>query len=347
MSFVPAAPAASASASVVLVSADSRLADECRLVAAAVGVPLRVEPPAQAAMSACSAAALVLAGRDAPPWLVSTSADVVVVSVDDVVALAEPVELIRLPGGRSRLAARLADAVAPAHGTAIAIVGCAGGVGASTLAVAMAQAARRQSCVVIESDPHGAGFDAALGTERQPGLRWDDVAGTGGTLVSGTLVDGLPRWRGIALLGHRLERDPTSHAGASRAMVHTALRASRREFALTVIDAGRGDVLGRPDALLLVTRPTLAGLTVAGRLRAEAASTRVGLVLRDASIAERVEVTMAIEPWGCDVVSVLPDVGSVQAASERGDLGVALRHRHLRRVAHQCLAWFAAGAEWA
>lgn len=76
----------------------------------------------------------------------------------------------------------------------IGVVGATGGLGASSLATALAV---RASChglasLLIDGDPNGGGLDVCLGLDTEPGLRWPDLTSARGDIDAGALLEDLP-----------------------------------------------------------------------------------------------------------------------------------------------------------
>ena len=93
----------------------------------------------------------------------------------------------------------------------VAVIGGCGGAGASSLAVALAQAA--VDALLVDLDPWGGGIDLLVGGETTPGLRWPDLALEGGRLSWSAVREALPRHRGISMLsgtrcGNELDAGP-------------------------------------------------------------------------------------------------------------------------------------------
>ncbi len=134
--------------------------------------------------------------------------------------------------------------MAPTAGwaTVVGVVGARGGVGASTVAAALAlrvhrhgwHAERRRPrrrgtgragatadvprVVLVDLDPAGGGLDVHLGIEDVPGVRWPDLAGARGDVSGPELTDLLPDWAGVTVLsGDRWRPGPAPRARASSA----------------------------------------------------------------------------------------------------------------------------------
>lgn len=92
--------------------------------------------------------------------------------------------------------------VTPTGAAVVGVVGARGGVGASTLAAALAAAAVRagRRTVLVDGRHTGAGVDVLLGIEEEPGLRWADLSEARGEVDPDRLVDLLPQWSGARVL---------------------------------------------------------------------------------------------------------------------------------------------------
>ena len=82
----------------------------------------------------------------------------------------------------------------------VSMIGGSGGVGASTLAVALGLAAQRRGLrsLLFDADPLGGGLELLMGAERAEGLRWHDFDATRGRLSAGSLADVLPVHHGVS-----------------------------------------------------------------------------------------------------------------------------------------------------
>ena len=87
----------------------------------------------------------------------------------------------------------------------IAVVGASGGLGASTLALAVGRrlAATGPASVVVDLDLSRGGLEVTAGVEHLPGRRWDDLRQVRGLLPTGALPDGLPSEGGVHVLSAR------------------------------------------------------------------------------------------------------------------------------------------------
>lgn len=104
--------------------------------------------------------------------------------------------VLTLPGQDSDLIAALADAVESVRdeqrrGAVVAVIGGRGGAGASLFATALACTAA--DALLVDADPWGGGIELALGSERETGLRWPDLALRDGRLSYSALRESLPR----------------------------------------------------------------------------------------------------------------------------------------------------------
>lgn len=130
----------------------------------------------------------------------------------------------------------------------VRVAGGSGGLGASTLAAALALRAAVHSIRValVELDWCGGGLDVLLGIERQSGWRWTDLLGASGHL--GDLSDQLPKLSGVDVLavGRQASQPPQSAVSAVLASIG-------RSHELVILDSGSGlDQLHSVDADVVV-----------------------------------------------------------------------------------------------
>lgn len=309
---------------VVVVSRDAALLEEVHRVAAGAGVvPVVTDEPA-AACRWWPEASLLLVGSDlaaplaelAPPrrsgvLLLTTAAE----AQDFRVAVSLGAEsVLELPTAADWLAGTLADVADPrAPGLTVAVIGGSGGVGATVLATALAQAASWSGpSVLVDLDPWGPGADFALGLEATGGLRWDSLD-AGGRLGGGMLRHALPRSGGLGVLTWGAGRDLPGPAP-----VRAVLDAARRGHDLVVVDLPRRpceaveDALVRCDRVLLVVSPTLGGIAAACAVR-DVLGHRPSVVLRGRGV-DPVEVAAVVGP----VVAEVPEHRGVAESMELG-----------------------------
>ncbi|HSO66113.1 MAG TPA: pilus assembly protein FlpE, partial [Ornithinibacter sp.] len=88
---------------------------------------------------------------------------------------------------------------------ALAVVGASGGLGASTLALAVGRrlAATGPPAVVVDLDLARGGLEVTAGVEHLPGRRWDDLRGVRGRVPPDALLSSLPGEAGCAVLSAR------------------------------------------------------------------------------------------------------------------------------------------------
>lgn len=111
--------------------------------------------------------------------------------------------VIELPAQGGELMAELSDAAeafrdAGRRGAVVGVIAGRGGAGASVFSTALAQAA--PDALLVDADPWSGGVDLVLGSERDTGLRWPDLALQGGRLSYPALRDALPQRRGVSVL---------------------------------------------------------------------------------------------------------------------------------------------------
>lgn len=182
----------------------------------------------------------------------------------------------------------------------VGVVGGSGGVGASTLAAALAsaltgEAARgggvdtRLGTVLVDADPLGGGVERLLGLderERPAGERtdWGRIAETQGRLGAAALRRALPTSDGVGVLGWGSGR----RAEVGAAVVRETLDAARRATGTVVVDLSRHpgemtrELLHRCDDLVVVSGCTLpATAACAQLLTTHATPARTHLVVRE------------------------------------------------------------------
>lgn len=198
--------------------------------------------------------------------------------------------MLALPEAESVLAGELADVVErPAHpGRVLAVLGGRGGAGASVFAAALAVHAVRagEHALLVDCDPLGGGLDLVLGAEESAGLRWPELALTGGRIAAASLHAALPQPEHCAGRLTLLSCDRTGN-GPDADAVRTVVAAGKRAGDTVVCDLSRQlddtgiAVLDQVDLVLLV---------VPAEVRACASANRVAAAVRDRGVPMSVVV---------------------------------------------------------
>ncbi|MGC3954664.1 MAG: septum site-determining protein [Propionicimonas sp.] len=227
--------------------------------------------------------------------------------------------VIGLPAGRAWLGVVLGGGGPAATRTpVVAVLGGAGGAGASTLAGSLACLAARGagSSALVDADLVGGGIDLLLGAERAEGWRWPRLTGAEGHV--GDLRSYLPVVDGVSLVS--MARGPTVDlAGDPLAAILGSLR---RSHDLVVLDPGRSLATAAREALRLASRVLL---VVPGGVRAVAAARELirALQLEEAEVVLRRGVqglgaSAVSDALELPVVAELPDDKRLPLAAERG-----------------------------
>lgn len=320
---------ATAGRAALAVTADPAVLDEVHRLAAGAGVVPVVAADVPTALRAWPSAGLVLVGDDLAEPLARSSpprrhgvhvlrwgepgARELRAGVD--LGAESVLDLEHAAPWVGELMAELADP--RAEGRVVALMPASGGAGATTLACAVAQvAARTGRTLVVDADPFGAGADRVLGLEGAEGLRWDTLAATSGRLSGASLRESVPRRDRLGVLTW----PPGTVSPPRPEVVRETLEAARRAHDLVVVDLPRmlgpltEEVVTRCDRLLLVVRPTIAGIAAATRL-VTALEGRGSLVLRGQGIPAEV-VACAVD------VPVLLEMRDQRGLEESVDLGL-------------------------
>lgn len=191
----------------------------------------------------------------------------------------------------------------PARAVVVGVVGACGGVGASTLAAAVAAAGTQDGllAVLVDARHAGAGIDVLLGIEQEPGLRWADLHDARGEVDPGRLLDLLPRWAGV----HVLSTDRARGLARPDEVEHDVLRAVVSAADLVVLDLPAGRVAGLArscDVAVVVARCETLSVAGAQSLGADLATVPSGLVCRRSAagrlLPHDVAAAAGLELWG-------------------------------------------------
>lgn len=227
--------------------------------------------------------------------------------------------VVVLPDGTPWLQARLQPA-AP-EPPALAVLGAAGGVGASTVAIAAAVAA--PDAVLVDLDPDGPGIALPLGLDDGvAGVSWSELPDARAQIDRDSLLAVLPTTQGRAVISG----PPAADAGSRVGPVLSSLRSGEGRL---VADLGRRDHFGalRPDDVLVIVVPgSVGGVVTARRLVANARVARVVLAVRDTGWVPRAQVP--IELGGLPSVTV----PSLRRAAELAECGQLLSGATLRSL---------------
>jgi secretion/DNA translocation related CpaE-like protein len=204
--------------------------------------------------------------------------------------------VVELPAGAAALASLLGDVADSDRtpGMLVAVVGGSGGVGASVLAVTLAEVtARHGHAVAVDLAPHGAGLDLLMGHEGPAPLDWDALAAGRGRMNSAALREAVARSRGAGVLGWR---QGSRRELPQETVVAETLAAARRGHDLVVLDAPRRRHWPVCDAVVLVVGGSVHGVAAARRAVTDLPSgVPAGLAVR----ARRADT------WGADVSRAL------------------------------------------
>ena len=252
--------------------------------------------------------------------------------------------VIPLPEGAAWLGAVLGEGSSRTRAPVVAVLGGSGGVGASTLAAALAQlsAARGPSgAALVDADPLGGGIDLLLGAERVQGWRWPRLNAAVGHL--GDLRSYLPVVDGVSVVSMARGAD-LDLAKEPLAAIVGSLRAWH---SMVVLDPGRSGGLSAREAIrlssrqLVVVAASVRGVAAARELLASIDAERAELVVRRG----RGSLPSALvgEALGRPVVAEVPDEPGLVAAAERGEPPARGSRRRYRRTVTALVARLQAG----
>ena len=143
---------------------------------------------------------------------------------------------LALPADEAPLMRFLGSLSLSARARVVGLVGARGGLGASTLAAALARVAARAGVRTALADlDEGGGIELLLGIEHDPGPRWADLRADRTGFPADALSLALPRWNGVSVLSG----DERGGPDAGGPGVADALAALASEHDLLVLDAPR------------------------------------------------------------------------------------------------------------
>ncbi|MHA7272717.1 septum site-determining protein Ssd [Arthrobacter sp. TMT4-20] len=339
---------ASGRAGVALVTSSQRIRDETARVAAAAGLELTVTTTLPEARQLHPAVLLV--GSDSAETGSATDGELILVGLSgedgavwQTAARLNASQVALLPAAAGWLVERFAGLRASGpRGHVLGVMGCTGGVGASSLSCWLALAAARsgRSCLLLDGDCAGGGLDLAV-SESLSGIRWEDLGEVSGTLNPDQLVDALPVVRGVSVLA--MGGSPAIEAGIlGSSAVKSVLDAVRSGFDLTIADLPSGWPWGGPllpfcDELVLLVPGRRRPLAVAHSIVQQTQFLPVGLVARG-PFAQGLDPHRVAELAGGPLIGYLPQLRGVPTAERQGRLLTIGKHRRVQALTAQALA---------
>ncbi|MHA6512695.1 septum site-determining protein Ssd [Tessaracoccus sp. Z1128] len=268
---------------VLLCAKDPSVIEAVEVTAAALELPVQVARDADSVGAHWAAAGLRLVSTEvAARWSSAPAgrAYLVGTSPAELARCSAELELpvLPLPDTGGRLAAVLARARTSERqrGSTVALVGATGGLGVSTLALALGLTGARQAMgsAVVDLAASSGGLDLAVGAEAVEGVRWADLAGAHGEL--GEVAARLPAVAGMALLAQS-RQDPGPPSPGSVSAVVSALARSHR---LVVLDCGRDPAPLPVDHTVLVVGADVRSVAAARMLGETRGVTPSAIVVR-------------------------------------------------------------------
>lgn len=194
----------------LVICQDSRLLDVVMSAAASCGADPRVVREAHEVRRWWARAATVLIGAEMAPSVAGlglvprTGVHLIASDAEAATAWSVPLDasVLVLPEQSGFLPAVLSQSESPGmnRGRMIDVMGGTGGVGASTLAAALAQRCqlRQARPCLVDLDVCGGGIDLLLGAEKQTGWRWNDLLSVSGSVHD--IASSLPTPSGFPVL---------------------------------------------------------------------------------------------------------------------------------------------------
>ena len=337
---------------VVVVTAEERLRDAVLAIAAAAGVEPVLVPDAAQVRPYWRHASLVVVGIDQAEPLAEQGLpgrpDLFVVGGEEAAdllcswSLPLHARVVVLPSGAASLTTALAQVTRPGRsGPVLAVVGAAGGVGASTLAaaLALAGAADARRVMLVDADPMAGGIDLLLGAERTAGWRWPRLAQATGHL--GDLTGQLPSVAGVDVLS--MARG-IAGVGVGADQLTAVLRSAGRSHDLVIVDVSRGPspladaAVALADLIVVVARADVRGVA-AGRetVRWLEPEGRLGVVVRLPQ-SRGVAAESVAQALQLPLLGTLAEDPSLPACADRGEPPGRSPRSPLARTCHGVLA---------
>lgn len=344
-------------AEALVISSDERLLDHAHSAAASARMNVVVSLEAATIRAAWRTAALVLIGVESGALVAGLGLPerhgVHLIGREAAPLLGWSVPLgasaLVLPDQSGVLAQLMGDGVARLgeRATLITVLGGSGGVGASTLAAALAQrgCARGLDSALVEHDPDGAGIDLLFGAESAPGWRWPDLVSARGHIgdlhgqlpnVSG--VDLVSCGRAVGQLSSPVPRRATGEAVAHPALtpgfeaVRAVLDSLMASHDLVVVDHAAADDVSATigTALVVAAADARGALAARARIRRLGLQT-AGLVVRTGP-GRRLHPDHVAETVGLRLIGVIGQLRALPLAQEVGDPPGRARGRFARQV---------------
>lgn len=311
----------------LLATRETALADSVQATALALGVELTVIADREELRSRWPDAPLRLVGPDLASRAAAFGggAGTWAVGFDQQELLRVSAELgapaLLLPDGSSRLAEVLADcSLGQTAAQVLAVAGASGGLGVSSLTVALATRAAEAGlrAAVVELAECGGGLDLLFGAETQPGMTWDDLSHAAGEV--GDLAPHLVAAGRVSVLS--LGRRQAVHP--DEAAVAAVLRSMERSHDLVLVDVGDGSRIGslgrRITPLLLVGADVRS--VAAARMRAERLSLVGALLVVRSGQGRGLPAELVGEALGLPVAGVVRhDPRVPRLAAQGGSVG--------------------------
>lgn len=247
--------------------------------------------------------------------------------------------VIVLPDGMRWLTSLLAGRRSAPTGRLVGLLGASGGVGVSTLAAGVAQAATAagRRSAVVDLDPLGGGLDLLLQAERADGWRWPQFADADGYL--GDLSEQLIGVEGTEVLSMPRDQVFRPHPAATAAV----LQSLGRSHDLVLVDLPRETTPAVTEAirhcahLVLVVGTQLRSLAAARQTMLRLAGGPTGVITRDARTIGLGAQTVA-DTLGVPLLAETRHDPALPRGAERGDPPYLIASRRWRRTCDRLAA---------